>query len=667
MDDPGAKVEKSLLFRITRVDDAPIVSLLVDGGPTVQAPLDVSWRDGRTSMRALALIEKDDCERADLAFVGTQLWESIKVGDVGTRIDEAQKDASARLILRFDVSSDLDGLDRLPWEAVYDRQRHFLACHPSYCVVRHPPPKLELQAANPRPRGALRILIVVPEGSHLSVDHEVRNIATVFQTLTGTVDSGAPFILSGSVTPDRLRKQLTQMAPDIVHFIGHGRLDEAGETSSIRLNDENGDDHWMDADTFGELFQEYAPKLVFLNCCDFGTPPDSKSVRGFSGAGPSLLAAGVPAIVAMRYEIADAVAIQFASAFYQELLAGADAGRIDIAVSKARKTVLLNHTRGKARGFATPLLFLAPRHERLFVGESPRAPATVSSEPMSGGPEIDVPADLVLAVREGRCIPVLGPALLGAVRSTSSALPVNLRALTEALAKQSNYPESRELLIAENSGDWLEGIVLQRVCQHFERRFKRRAPLTAAIRDAYRSVREVPPIFRAIAKWKTPGAVCTYFDGLVQVAFQEARGGGFCAVHDVGQAVGEDEVDLPLIIHLRGSILAPDSLVLTEQDHDVLWDKLNRLAPRIGSLVTGDLDRYLLLLGVSPRDPWLRRFLRQIRPESAKNAGPIFIASPDRSPVDEAYWERFGVEWLSVSADALVEAISLRIVAPEGM
>ena len=72
-----------------------------------------------------------------------------------------------------------------------------------------------------------------------------------------------------------------------------------------------------------------------------------------SGLGPLLQSAGVPAVVAMQYEVADAVAIKFAEHFYGALLGGPNAGRIDCALASARLALYQNLKQDQAHSFIT--------------------------------------------------------------------------------------------------------------------------------------------------------------------------------------------------------------------------------------------------------------------------------------------------------------------------
>ena len=195
---------------------------------------------------------------------------------------------------------------------------------------------------------------------------------------------------------------------------------------------------------------------MVLNCCRGGSVVTD---RGIAGLGPMLLRRGAAAVVAMRYEVTDDVAVRFADEFYRELFGGETPGRVDRAVESARVVVFQNPTGGSRRGFITPVLYLAPGGEQLFPLDRPVPPAPAPAggaaaatgvEPPPSRPpaRAALPAGLVRAVRERRCVPVLGPGLLAALAVREAPPPVP-RNLIRSLADVSHYPEAGDFDLIE--------------------------------------------------------------------------------------------------------------------------------------------------------------------------------------------------------------------------
>src|SRR5690349_22394772 len=99
-------------------------------------------------------------------------------------------------------------------------------------------------------------------------------------------------------------------------------------------------------------------RLVMLNSCDSaaGSPSDL-----FSSAAATLVRRGIPAVLAMQFEISDSAAVEFTRSFYEALAAGLP---VDIAVRDARLAVSL--ARPNSLEWGTPVIFLRQRDGRLF-------------------------------------------------------------------------------------------------------------------------------------------------------------------------------------------------------------------------------------------------------------------------------------------------------------
>jgi WD40 repeat protein len=114
---------------------------------------------------------------------------------------------------------------------------------------------------------------------------------------------------------------------------------------------------------------------VLLNACDTGR---AGALDPFSSTAGALVRRGIPAVVAMQYEISDRAAIEFTRTFYGAL---ADGFPIDVAVMEARRAVKLAHSSSLEWG--TPVLYLRSTHARIFdlsasppLEPMPQAPGT---------------------------------------------------------------------------------------------------------------------------------------------------------------------------------------------------------------------------------------------------------------------------------------------------
>ncbi|HEX4964686.1 MAG TPA: CHAT domain-containing protein [Thermoanaerobaculia bacterium] len=631
---------------------------LAVGGQEAEVPLDLDLAD-RHLMEALDDVECGTCSKETLREVGARLWSALMAGAVGELFEAVRKEREdgVRYLLCLHVED--RPLDLLPWEALYEDDprggARFLATHPAYAIVRTPlagePP------GEPPPlTGPLHVLAVIPSGSGLDVTREVKNLEDCVARVSERVVLER---LAGQVTPSRLRDKLRAGPWDVFHFIGHGQQSEKSGRTEVRLNSEEAldEDFWLDGETLADLFKGAGLRLAVLNCCQAGTPVEG---RRLSGVGPSFLAAGVPAVVAMRYEIGDREANTFARELYQELLAGREPGRVDRAVESARELLNVNQPEDVGRPFITPLLFLSGS-PRIFDLASPAASPSPSvlAASAAAAPRITVcapaefPATLVRVLAAGQCVPVIGPRVLsaGAVRSDPPAS--DLRQLAGTLAQRFSYPRSRDFDLCAAGGDWMDTFLLQWVCQLVQA-CNRPRDLVAAIEDVYRGA--LPPaVLSHVAGWNVPGLFYLHFDGLLEEAFAE-RSRRVRVVQGVDAAVPQG--DLPLLVHVRGSFRDPASLVLTEDDHNDLWDRIGRMSQEIVNLVRGYDGRSLFFLGVSPRDPLVKRlFSKLIEGWHERARGPLFFLCSGEEKGD-CFWNQAQVEWIDADLEAVVEGLT---------
>src|SRR5207253_216110 len=113
-------------------------------------------------------------------------------------------------------------------------------------------------------------------------------------------------------------------------------------------------------------------RLVVLNACEGAR---SDATDPFSGVAQSLVQQGIPAVVAMQFEISDAAAIAFAHGFYGAV---ADGMPIDASMGQARKDI---HDISVLE-WATPVLYLRALDSRIFE-LAPRASATPDDQALS--------------------------------------------------------------------------------------------------------------------------------------------------------------------------------------------------------------------------------------------------------------------------------------------
>ena len=106
-----------------------------------------------------------------------------------------------------------------------------------------------------------------------------------------------------------LQRAMRQGRWHVFHFVGHGGFDRAADEGIIALADEQGGTRPLHAGDFSLLLRDHASlRLVLLNACDTGR---AGALDPFSSTAGALVRRGIPAVVAMQYEISDRAAIEF--------------------------------------------------------------------------------------------------------------------------------------------------------------------------------------------------------------------------------------------------------------------------------------------------------------------------------------------------------------------
>src|SRR5439155_10455854 len=108
-------------------------------------------------------------------------------------------------------------------------------------------------------------------------------------------------------------------------------------------------------------------RLVILNACE-GARGGTNDI--FSGTAAILVRRGIPAVIAMQYEITDRAAVEFCRSFYEAV---ADELPVDAAVAEARKAV--DASRSNTFEWGTPVLYMRATDGVLFRMDRSVAPA----------------------------------------------------------------------------------------------------------------------------------------------------------------------------------------------------------------------------------------------------------------------------------------------------
>ncbi len=336
-------------------------------------------------------------ERRLLETFGGQLFQAVFGGDVRECLARSllaaeSKGAGLRIRLRLPGP-----LANVPWEYLYDGEYGFLGLSPETALVRYvevPKPVQPLPISPP-----LRILAMISAPSdvpELQGEEE-------WDKLNGALDG---LVRRGMVEVDRLeagtlsalQQPLRLREYHVLHFVGHGGYDEDAQDGALALEGADGTTRLVTGRDLGMMVRGHRSlRLIVLNACE-----GARSARDdpFAGVAQALVRQGIPAVIAMQFEISDRAALLFSQSFYQAI---ADGLPVDVAMVEARRAMFAD---GSEVEWATPVLYLRSPDGRVFtkgrVSDAGRRAREVEAERRAREVEAERQAREVEAERRAR-------------------------------------------------------------------------------------------------------------------------------------------------------------------------------------------------------------------------------------------------------------------------
>jgi len=306
---------------------------------------------------------------------GKHLFEAVFEDQVQSSLrrslDEADRQGTGlRIRLRL---TDVPELASLPWEYLYDPDlNRFLVLSTETPLVRYldlPEPIQPLAITPP-----LRVLVMISSPSdHMPLDVE-REWTTIGEALGGLEQRELVALERlEEASLIALQRQLRQSEYHIFHFIGHGSFDEPSQDGLLILEDEQGRGRRVSGQDLGTLLHDHRPlRLAFLNACEGAR---ASQYDPFAGVAQSLVQQGIPAVVAMQFEVTDKAAIALVREFYTALAEGYP---VDANLAEARKAVFVL---GDNVEWGTPVLYMRSPDGRVFdIERAPPPPPVRASE-----------------------------------------------------------------------------------------------------------------------------------------------------------------------------------------------------------------------------------------------------------------------------------------------
>jgi hypothetical protein len=305
----------------------------------------------------------------DMIAFGEQLFDTLFQDDVRRLYDEARTRHGRKLDFIF--TSMIPWIAEKPWEFAHDPVRKCFLATEEMRFTRNVLTSIPADQINPG-SGPLRILVASaqPVGyARLSIEQEEAVIRRGFEPL---IAAGLVSVTTlARATPKKLHGYLSNGEFDVVHFIGHGTYDEGRGEGRLVFVNEQGQEHSLGERSVREIFCRRNLSLVFLNACETGAAGRAEFNKGVA---QSLVAHGLPAVVANQYSVLDSSATSFAQHFYWSLAQGSSLGE-----SAREARIAVNYSlHGEPIDWAVPVLYARdssqvlcrPPAKRSFVPEA---------------------------------------------------------------------------------------------------------------------------------------------------------------------------------------------------------------------------------------------------------------------------------------------------------
>ena len=357
----------------------------------------------------------------------------------------------------------------------------------------------------------------------------------------------------------------------ILHFVGHGNY--RGGTSVLFLCDDAGKvKPEQDTEIAAMLGRQLLDagtladdklRMVYLSSCQTAT---GSSAEAFRGLAPRLVAAGVPAVLAMQDFVPVKTATEFSQRFYGALM---EHGQVDRASNAARASVISAHL----PGHAIPVLFMRLRSGQLF-GKRGTILGDVSDAYWR---------TLVGKIRRGQCTPILGPAITSELLPTSEDLA---RALSSDRYPFADISDLRHVsqFLGTMDNDEMRQSVLDQLTASLNRYLPssngsvRVGSLSDLKLDQWKYLSRTfeTDIHQQLASLGLPLYLTTNFDNFLTRALEAKLGEGKVRREPVVWKTPREEREIlnpppsagnPVVLHLFGTDQEPGSMVLTEDDH----------------------------------------------------------------------------------------------------
>ena len=578
-------------------------------------PVEITFNGDQEFPQAHLSADLPAIDSTDPAGTGQRLFNWL-FADPHLAISWAQacgQQSQRRIRLRID--EDNPELHALPWETLRDPASGNIAAMeatpfsrylagpwvPGSPILRRPI-RISVAIANPENLDEFNL-------TPINADQE---FTALQQALAGVADMEVTR-LPEPITLSSIEQAVRQSA-HIVHFVCHGKYDRKARFTQLFLaDDKNQVKLAADTDIADMLRHQIANtdansddkvRMVYLSSCQTAT---RDSFDAFHGLAPQMVAAGIPAVIAMQDLVPVKAAGAFSTTFYKELM---DHGEVDRASNAARASLLT----AQIGGAAIPVLFLRLRSAQLF-GQRGIILGDVSDSWWRM---------LAAKIRRGQCTPILGPDI------TSGLLPDSEELARKLAGKDYPFPDNSNLRsVTQYLGTLDNEEMRQDVLDLLTASLRRKitgslntiSDLTAEQWTQLTQISETE-IHQQLASLNLPLYLTTNVDNFMALALKARPGGNGAARRQTVEwkeaAATRPGLDSPpsatnpVVLHLFGTDQNPASMVLTEDDHldylaRISHDREVFLPPNVNAMLAKNT---LLFLGYRMENLDLKVLLR---------------------------------------------------------
>jgi hypothetical protein len=310
-----------------------------------------------------------------LRNLGSAFYGLIVRGEVARLLSDAGAAASAfRIDLPLEIVLEDRTLASLPWEYLYHPTKKIFLCQSFYPISRgilHALPSAELRPLSPTEPVRILLAFGASQGSgQADPNAQESKLRAVFKGLIRSRRVTLDIMRANPNQVQEMNKKIAKKKYHIFHFFGHAGFDSDKGS--------NGEGYLLFDQGGGEPVRYYAAqlgnrlrggefRLAFLNACETGVA-NSATDPARGALAQTLLANGVPAVVATQFLMPENSAHGFAESVYDALAAGHS---IVYAMGEGRRAMDFS-TVALHPDWGIPVLYSKDPGMVLFPGKSRR-------------------------------------------------------------------------------------------------------------------------------------------------------------------------------------------------------------------------------------------------------------------------------------------------------